>query len=80
MRHPDRGTFELEYFQKNAGNTRFIFQASDGKTALDTIVASSAGENTFRFVNSKTLINPKQYTIKMTTPDLKEYPIVVRLR
>jgi len=80
MRHPDRGTFELEYFQKNAGNTRFVFKTPDAKTVLDTIVSSTAGENTFRFINTKTLINPKQYTIKMITPDLKEYPIIVRLR
>jgi hypothetical protein len=80
MRHPDRGTFELDFYQRNAGNTRFVFQASDGKMALDTIVASVAGENVFRFANSKTLINPKQYTIQMTTPEPKEYSIVVRLR
>ncbi len=80
MRHPDRESFELDFFVKTAGNTKFKFLNSSGEIALDTTVQAIKGENIFRFKNSKTLINPKQYTIKMTTSDLKDYSLVVRLR
>lgn len=80
MRHPDRGQFELEYNVKTAGNTRFIFQNATGTTVLDTTVTASAGENVLRFNNTKTILNPKQYTIKMTAPGNQEYSLVVRLR
>lgn len=80
MRHPDRESFELDFFVKTAGNTKFKFLNSSGEIALDTTVQAIKGENIFRFKNSKTLIKPKQYTIKMTTSDLKDYSLVVRLR
>lgn len=80
MRHPDRETFELDFFVKTAGSTQFKFLNSASEIALDTTVQAIKGENIFKFKNSKTLINPKQYTIKMTSPDNKEYSLVVRLR
>ncbi len=80
MRHPDRETFELDFYVKNAGSTKFKFLNTSNEVALDTTVQAINGENIFKFKNSKTLINPKQYTIKMTSPDNKEYSLVVRLR
>lgn len=80
MRHPDRETFEIDFYVKNAGSTKFKFLNTSNEVALDTTIQAVKGENIFKFKNSKTLINPKQYTIKMTSPDNKEYSLVVRLR
>jgi len=80
MRHPDRETFEMDFYVKNAGSTKFKFLNTSNEVALDTTIQAVKGENIFKFKNSKTLINPKQYTIKMTSPDNKEYSLVVRLR
>lgn len=80
MRHPDRGSFELDYFLSSAGTTHIQFKNSGGSILKDTTLNALAGENVFKFKNTNSLINGKQYTITMTSPDNKDYSLVVRLR
>jgi hypothetical protein len=79
IRHPDRQLYELNYVVGNAGNTEFTLTNSSDVIVTDTIVNASAGENILSF-NSTKIINGKQYTIKMITPDSKKYQLVIRLR
>lgn len=80
MRHPDREYYELEYYLNTGGNTRFKFNNASGQLALDTVVVGNAGENVFNFRHTNSVISGKQYSIKMITPDNKEYALLVRLR
>lgn len=80
MRHPDRGSFELEYFLNSAGNTRFLFKNASDSLLKDTTMNVSEGENVLKFKNTTSILNGKQYTITMISPAKKEYSIVVRLR
>jgi hypothetical protein len=81
IRHPDRGSFELNYFLNSAGNTHFVMKKnSDNSIVKDTTFTANAGINIFKFQNSKTILNQKQYTLKMTTAQSHEYSLVVRLR
>lgn len=79
MLHPDRGVFELDYALTTGGNAHFIIKNTDSATVKDTTVAALAGENTWTFNNTK-ISNGKQYTVIMTSPDGKEYQLIVRLR
>jgi len=79
MRHPDREVFELNYIVSSAGNTTFKITSSSNVLIVDTILNATSGENIFAFKSSK-ILNGKQYTIKMKTPNGREYPLIVRLR
>lgn len=79
MRHPDRAVFELDYYAATAGNTKFTIKNAAGVVLSDTTVNALMGENTFRFNNTKTILNGKQYTLTMTTPNSKDYTITIRL-
>jgi len=80
MRHPDRGSFELDYYLNTSGNTRFRINDSKGVTLRDTTFIASSGQNLWTFQNTKSILNEKQYSIILTSPSNKEYSIVVRLR
>ncbi len=80
MRHPDRGSFELDYFLTIGGNTRFIIKNASEKIIKDTTFNAPTGENIFKFKNTTTILNGKQYTMTMTTSSNKDYSLVVRLR
>jgi hypothetical protein len=80
MRHPDRKQFELHYSVQNAGNVRFtISNQALNKVVLEKSVQVTAGEHVFEF-DSKEIINGKSHTIKMVTPDYKEFSILTKLR
>jgi hypothetical protein len=80
MRHPDRKQFELHYSVQNAGNVRFtISNQALNKVVLEKSVQVTAGEHVFEF-DSKEIINGKSHTIKMVTPDNKEFSILTKLR
>lgn len=80
MRHPDRKQFELNYYLESTGNVQFtITNNTQNKVVFEKTVSGSAGENIFQF-DSTEILNGKQHTVKMTTPDNKEYTIVTRLR
>ena len=80
MRHPDRGSFELDYYLGSAGAIRFRIMNADDSLLKDTTFTALAGENVFKFRNTKSILNGKQYTITMTSPATKDYSLVVRLR
>lgn len=80
MRHPDRESFELDYFLGSAGATRFRIKNAGDSLLKDTTFTALAGENVFKFRNTKSILNGKQYTITMTSPATKDYSLVVRLR
>lgn len=80
MRHPDRGSFELDYYLNSTGNTRFRIKNANDSLLKDTTLNGLAGENIFRFKNTKTILNGKQYTITMTSPANTSYSLIVRLR
>ncbi|NCB67653.1 MAG: hypothetical protein EOM47_02245 [Bacteroidia bacterium] len=80
MRHPDRESFELDYFLSSAGATCFKIKSANDSLVKDTTLNSLSGENTFRFKNTNSILNGKQYTITMTTPSNKSYSLIVRLR
>ena len=80
MRHPDRKQFELNYFLESTGDVQFsITNKAQTKVVFEKTVSGIARENIFQF-DSKEIINGKQYSIKMKTPDNKEYVILTRLR
>ena len=79
MRHPDREVYELNYVISTAGNTQFTITDNSNTIISDTTINASLGENTWSFNTSK-IINGKQYTLKMKTPDNKEFQLVTRLR
>jgi len=79
MRHPDRGVYELNYVISIAGNTQFTITDSSSTIISDTTINALVGENIWSF-NSSKIINGKQYTLKMKTPDNKEFQLVARLR
>lgn len=79
MRHPDRGTFELDYFLNTAGNVSVMIKNAKDTVVMDTTVVSVAGENVFKFKNTKTILNGKQYIIKMSTQANNNYELTVRL-
>lgn len=80
MRHPDRGSFELDYYLGSAGAIRFRIMNAGDSLLKDTTFTALAGENVFKFRNTKSILNGKQYTITMTSPATKDYSLVVRLR
>ena len=80
MRHPDRGSFELDYFLNSAGKAQFSFKNSNDLLLKDTTINALAGENVFRFKNTTSILNGKKYTITMKSPDNKTYTLIVRLR
>jgi len=80
MRHPDRKLYELPFFTDTPGITSFtISSKAQDKTVVNKTVTASAGENVFSF-DSDEIANGKQYSIRMITPDLKEYTVLTRLR
>ena len=79
MRHPDREVYELDYVISTTGKTQFTITDSSSTIISDTTINASLGENTWSF-NSSKIINGKQYTLKMKTPDNKEFQLVARLR
>ncbi len=80
MRHPDRKLFELNYFLGTAGNVKFtVTNQAQNKVVLEKIIIGNSGENVFAF-DSQEIMNGKQHTIKMITPDNKEYTLLTRLR
>lgn len=80
MRHPDRGSFELDYFLNSAGKAQFSFKDSNDLLLKDTTINALAGENIFKFKNTASILNGKKYTITMKSPDNKTYTLIVRLR
>ncbi len=79
MRHPDRERYELEYYCEKAGNTTFEIIDKQNKIISSESQNSQYGENQYSF-DHKDIINGKNYTIKMNTPDGKKYSLAVRLR
>jgi len=79
MRHPDREVYELNYVISTSGSTQFTITDSSNTIISDTTINAAMGENTWSFNTSK-IINGKQYTLKMKTPDNKEFQLVTRLR
>lgn len=80
MRHPDRKQFELDYFLESAGNVKFMVTSkAQDKVVLEKTVSGNVGENVFEF-ESQEIIKGKQHTIRMITPDGKEYSLLTRLR
>jgi hypothetical protein len=80
MRHPDHKLFELDYFLESAGNVKFIVtNKTQNKIVIEKTVTGNQGENVFEF-DSQEIMNGKQHTIKMITPDNKEYTLLTRLR
>ncbi|MDP2337519.1 MAG: glucoamylase family protein [Bacteroidota bacterium] len=80
MRHPDRQLFELGYFLESAGNVKFtITNKVQNKVVFEKTVAGNAGENVFEF-DSPDIMKGKQHSIRMITPDNKEYNLLTRLR
>ena len=79
MRHPDRERYELEYYCEEAGNTTFEIIDKQNKIISSENQYSQYGENQYSF-DHKDIINGKNYTIKMNTPDGKKYSLAVRLR
>ncbi|MDD2797953.1 MAG: glucoamylase family protein [Bacteroidales bacterium] len=79
MRHPDRGSYELDYFLNTGGNTRFTITNSAKTVVFEETINSQAGEHVWSFYDAK-IQNGKQYTITMYAPDGKESHLVVRLR
>jgi hypothetical protein len=80
MRHPDRKLFELDYFLESAGFVKFtVTNKVKNKVVLEKTVTGNIGENVFEF-DSDDIIKGKQHTIKMITPDKKEYTLITRLR
>jgi len=80
MRHPDCGSFELDYFLNSPGKAQFSFKNSNDLLLKDTTVNALAGENIFKFKNTASILNGKKYTITMKSPDNKTYTLIVRLR
>jgi len=79
MRHPDRGSFELDYFLNTSGNTRFTINNASETVVKDTTFSAMAGENSFKFKNTTTILNGKQYKVTLTTSENKNYTIIIRL-
>jgi len=79
MRHPDRGVYELNYVISTTGKTQFTITDNSSTIISDTTINALMGENIWSF-NSSKIINGKQYTFKMKTPDNKEFQLVARLR
>jgi hypothetical protein len=80
MRHPDRGSFELDYYVATAGNVNFKIANSAKTVVKDTTINALQGENLLKLKNTGTILNGKQYTITMKTPSNAEYSLIVRLR
>lgn len=79
MRHPDRGTFELNYFLNSAGSAKLSITNSAKAVVFEDTINAQAGENLWSF-DSKDILNGKQYTITLTAPNGTEHRLVVRLR
>ncbi len=79
MRHPDREVYELNYVITSSGNTHFTITDNSNTIISDTTLNAGMGENTFAF-NSSRIVNGKPYTIKMKSPDGKEFVLLARLR
>ena len=79
MRHPDRGTYELNYFLNSAGSAKLSITNSANAVVFEQTINAQAGENLWSF-DSKDILNGKQYTITLTAPNGTEHRLVVRLR
>lgn len=80
IRHPDRKLFELDYFLESAGSVKFtVSNVSQDELVFEKTVTGNLGENVFDF-DSENIMKGKQHTIRMTTPDGKEYSILTKLR
>lgn len=78
MRHPDKGTFELDYFLTEGGRTDLTIRNTSNTIICDTTISALQGENVWRF-DSKNIINGKRYFLKMIAPDKEEHELSIQL-
>ena len=79
MRHPDRGTYEIDFYAAAAGEGTIRLTSLSGENVYENRVEISAGANVLSFFDSS-VTRGRAYNLTVTDASGKDYTIKVNLR